>query len=661
MNRLQIGTAWAVIHSLWEGGLIAIVLRGFFAVSTSSRARYAAACAALLMMAAAFVLTFAYEVPTFQSGGHRTVLSPLLSPTPVTSNGKAGGSFEFENMLPWISVVWLSGVFAFSIKHAAGYFAAWRMRHRGVCSAPEVWQVRLDALRIRAGVRKSIQLLESSLATVPAVIGHFRPVILIPLGIISGMPADQIESILLHELAHIRRYDYAVNVIRSIAESFLFYHPCAWWISKKIRIEREHCCDDFVVAATGDARAYAAALTALEEKRARHADLAIAASGGNLVNRIHRLLDPPKTSATAFLPPVLAVLLVVMGAIVVAAWPAQTNHAESRLPAPIQPLLAGAAPPAAAVPRRVRQNPAETVHSTQQWLDQDVVYIITPEERAAFESLPTDEERAHFIEQFWQRRDPTPGTPENEFKDEHHKRIAYANEHFSFGSTQGWKSDRGRVLITWGKPDEIESHASGMRPGGQTSNSPFEIWLYRYIETLGNNIIIEFVDETGAGDFRRVASVPTPSQQPTATAIRNEAPAGGYIYEATVLEDRLAALERQNAELAVTFRPDYPLRRRITAQIDEIRSVLKSAPRLIGVPVLGAVRIPGVYRVRGQKKLLDLIAFAGGLDSNAGNTIEIIYDKGLRLKTVQVRELFGGNADDNPDIAEGDIIRVVPQ
>src|ERR1043166_6579533 len=144
----------------------------------------------------------------------------------------------------------------------------------------------------------------------------------------------------------------------------------------------------------------------------------------------------------------------------------------------------------------------------KQWLSEDVVYIIAPEERTAFLQLSTSEEREQFIEQFWLRRSSNPDLPENDFKEEHYRRIAYANEHYASG-IPGWKSDRGSIYITFGPPDEIESHPSGgtyERPpeegGGTTSTFPFEQWRYRYIEDIGNDIIIEFVDPTMSGEYR---------------------------------------------------------------------------------------------------------------------------------------------------------------
>jgi GWxTD domain-containing protein len=143
----------------------------------------------------------------------------------------------------------------------------------------------------------------------------------------------------------------------------------------------------------------------------------------------------------------------------------------------------------------------------KQWLSEDVVYIISPEERTAFLQLSTSEEREQFIEQFWLRRSSNPDLPENDFKEEHYRRIAYANEHYASG-IPGWKTDRGRTYIIWGPADEIDSHPTGGtydRPmdegGGSTTTYPWETWRYRYLEGIGENVIIEFVDPTGSGEY----------------------------------------------------------------------------------------------------------------------------------------------------------------
>lgn len=158
--------------------------------------------------------------------------------------------------------------------------------------------------------------------------------------------------------------------------------------------------------------------------------------------------------------------------------------------------------------RRVRQLEKELQGPFRKWLAEDVKYIISNEERKAFVELNTDEERESFIENFWIRRDPTPDSMENEFREEHYRRIAYANERYASG-IPGWKSDRGRIYIAYGPADEVESHPSGgsyQRPfnegGGSTSTYPFEIWRYRYLEGIGSDILLEFVDPTMSGEYR---------------------------------------------------------------------------------------------------------------------------------------------------------------
>jgi len=157
--------------------------------------------------------------------------------------------------------------------------------------------------------------------------------------------------------------------------------------------------------------------------------------------------------------------------------------------------------------RKMKRTLKELDNAYKQWLTEDVTYIITPEERNAFLQLDTNEEREQFIEQFWLRRSSNPDLPDNDFKEEHYRRIAYANEHFASG-IPGWKTDRGRMYIMWGPPDEIESHPTGGtydRPmeegGGSTSTYPWETWRWRYLEGIGENIILEFVDPSGSGEY----------------------------------------------------------------------------------------------------------------------------------------------------------------
>jgi GWxTD domain-containing protein len=183
----------------------------------------------------------------------------------------------------------------------------------------------------------------------------------------------------------------------------------------------------------------------------------------------------------------------------------------------VPPLLAQDArdPNAAPVPQKLDKEQKRKLKKTlkeldtpyKQWLNEDVIYIISPEERQAFLQLATNEEREQFIEQFWLRRSSNPDLPDNDFKEEHYRRIAYANEHFASG-IPGWKTDRGRMYIMWGPADEVESHPSGGtydRPmeegGGSTTTYPWESWRYRYMEGIGENVIWEFVDPSGSGEY----------------------------------------------------------------------------------------------------------------------------------------------------------------
>jgi len=192
------------------------------------------------------------------------------------------------------------------------------------------------------------------------------------------------------------------------------------------------------------------------------------------VKRIRRLLYP-KASNGVRTPLFAAALLIATAVVAFAAWPPEPSQQSS-----------------AAAQRHVSH--AET-SPYDRWLNQEVVYVIGDEERTAFQKLTTDEERDRFIEQFWERRNPNPGRAENEFKQEHYRRIAYANEHFAT-SRPGWKTDRGHMYIVYGPPDEIEDHAKG------DSTYAREIWMYRHVIGIGSNVSVTFVDRMGTGDYR---------------------------------------------------------------------------------------------------------------------------------------------------------------
>jgi GWxTD domain-containing protein len=456
---------WTLFHSLWEGAIAAVILTVVLAVSRSPRVRYAAACLSMLAILAAFVVTLSRSLPP-EFGTPATVIRSLAQTSPrAQSLPEISIELRMAAALPWLTPFWIAGVILFHLCTITSWTMARRLRRKGVCRAPDGWQERLDRLKERVRVAKPVLLMETVLAQTPVVIGWLRPVILVPIGMLAAMPAGQIEAILIHELAHIRRRDYLTNLLQTVVEGFLFYHPAVWWISSVIRAERENCCDDLVVAINGNAHEYATALTALEENRWAANQPALAATGGLLMKRIRRLLYPKESPRTFLMPVLSAGMLALATALVLTAW---------------------------------QSKPAETADDPfQRWVNAEVTYIITDAERNAFNQLNSNEERDKFIEQFWERRNPLPGAVENPFKMEHYRRMAFANDHFSSSSgLPGWKTDRGRIYITFGPPDEIDSH-----PVGSAAKLPYEDWRYRFIQGIGNDISIEFVDRDSNGEY----------------------------------------------------------------------------------------------------------------------------------------------------------------
>ena len=220
---------WTLAHSLWEGALVALVLWGALGLLGSSRARYAAGCVAMLAMLGGLGLTFQHVLAEQRIQGG--FVQPLaIGPAPSdlgdgTIVANAPARFRAVEYLPWLAPFWMAGVMFFQLRCVAGWMAARRLGRRGVCAASAFWQGRLHRLAAQVRVSKPVTLLESCLADVPVVVGYVRPVILMPVGLMTGLPVAQIESILLHELAHIRRHDYLVNLLQIVVEGLVFYHP----------------------------------------------------------------------------------------------------------------------------------------------------------------------------------------------------------------------------------------------------------------------------------------------------------------------------------------------------------------------------------------------------------------------------------------------------
>lgn len=319
-----------LLHFLWQGTLIAILLAiALWAIRARAAAlRYTVCCAAMLLMIAAPLLTLALALalpsaPPALPGsaafpGRLLPYQPLVETLVHSPLGPA---------LPWIVAVWIAGVALLSMRLIGGWRRARSMTRSGVSSVAVAIEERAATLARRLGVTRPVKLLQSSMAHVPCAIGWLKPVILIPAGLITGLTPTQLESLLAHEIAHIRRYDYLFNLFQIAIETILFYHPAVWWTSRQMRQEREHCCDDLAVATCGDALTYARALAELEGFRAAAPRLAVAATGGDLMQRVRRLVAP-ELRDSGF--PSSAIVVIGIAALMLAGiFATQSTHAQN--------------------------------------------------------------------------------------------------------------------------------------------------------------------------------------------------------------------------------------------------------------------------------------------------------------------------------------------
>jgi GWxTD domain-containing protein len=418
-----------------------------------------------------------------------------LPPPPVTPSN----SHERHLALTWRQVVvgiYALVAFALLAQLAFGYLFARKLVRN---SKP------LDLPRVR----------ESESISVPMTVGQIAPTILLPIGW-REWDSAKLQAVLAHEEAHIRRSDWAIGVMARINCCVFWFHPLAWWLKRELALLAEYACDDSALAQMGDRREYARALLEIAyAMKSAHGrllrDAVPMAKETNVEKRMEQILDETRKLSPAFgrrgwVTLLMCSLPVGYFASAVQLAPAQTRTIVSvpeppaqKQPARATPVQIAQARPAAPqqVPSQAAPAPAaapqpvETAH--QKWLSEDVRWVISDEERLAFKRLQTDDEREAFIEQFWLRRDPTPNTPENEMKEEHYRRLAWANDHFSVG-IPGWLTDRGMIYIRYGPPDAIDSH------GATPSAFPYETWRYRFIEGMSTPEF-EFVDPTMTGRY----------------------------------------------------------------------------------------------------------------------------------------------------------------
>jgi beta-lactamase regulating signal transducer with metallopeptidase domain len=295
---------WALIHFVWQGAAIAGAASALLRLTRRRGAstRYVIACVSLAAMLAAPVVTArlmwtAAPSPIDRASAiligqdtAQTVQPSLASKTvdprrdSLSPSGE-GGSLAIERFLPGVTVAWLAGVLLLLARMAGGWWRVRRLHHDALSTASSRWQSACRRLAYRLGLPAAAHVVESSLVDVPTVVGWLRPAILLPIAALASLTPDQVEAILAHELAHIRRHDYAVNVLQTLAETLLFYHPAVWWVSKRIRVEREHCCDDIAIGICGDPVGYAQALAELESWRTSTATMNRARRAGRSRSR----------------------------------------------------------------------------------------------------------------------------------------------------------------------------------------------------------------------------------------------------------------------------------------------------------------------------------------------------------------------------------------
>jgi GWxTD domain-containing protein len=388
-----------------------------------------------------------------------------------------------------ISALWLAGSLFFAARACRHWLDIAGMVRRASLSTEGP---AIAALRKAGGaliVQKHLPVVVSTTAMEPGLFGILRPALVLPSGLDTRLTAIQLETVMTHELWHLRRRDNLWAAMHAAVQTIFWFHPLVWWLTSRLVDERERACDEAVLESNLEAEAYAEAMiTICKHYMSAPLKFVSGVTGSTLERRIEAIMTykfATKLDIHRKLLLAAAAMLTIAGPVLIGVFDVQ-------------------AIPAVNVGRLLRSSvtpQTRTSNVFEKWLNEDVVYLISEEERKAFENLRFDEEREHFIENFWLRRDPTPGTPENEFKVEHYGRLAYVNTRFAWAQP-GWTTDRGRILILLGKPYEIESHPRGGDAAGGSPTYPYETWGYQYVEGLGNNVRFTFIDPAGTGEYR---------------------------------------------------------------------------------------------------------------------------------------------------------------
>ena len=311
---------WTLLHFLWQGTLIGVGYAAFRAIVPASHAetRYAAGLTALALIALCPPLTLGVIYPHVVVAAANAEATGIDAIAVTASAAASASAFTLDRMLPWLVLSWILGVAVMAWRALRQWQTLEHIARR--CARPSSDLERmLASLSKRFNLVRSIRVLVSEQIDTPTLIGWIKPVILIPTAVALGFPRQHLELILAHELGHLRRYDHLVNLAQAVIETLLFYHPAVHWISREVRNEREVCCDRLVLRLTrGEPREYAQTLASLEELRLTAPRLAVAATGGVLLDRVRRIIDMPAPRLAAAPRPTLALTLLIAAAVLIA-------------------------------------------------------------------------------------------------------------------------------------------------------------------------------------------------------------------------------------------------------------------------------------------------------------------------------------------------------
>jgi bla regulator protein blaR1 len=281
-QELVSSIGWTLLHSLWQGGIISVILyiTLYFVRNKSANLKALISTAALLLLVISAIVTYNIESNSTAASSSLTGLSEtsglntgitgfnsdkiVSAQSDILSAAYSKFQFYFKDNIDLIVTIWLAGLFLFAIRLLGGLFYLARIKRKISIVKDSLWNNRIEILCRKINLKVRVSLAETTHTNVPVVIGYFKPVILFPFGLLTGLPQEHIEAILAHEIAHLKRYDLIINLFQSITETIFFYNPLVWWISNKIRIEREYCCDDIAINLCGDELVYAKALVNLE-------------------------------------------------------------------------------------------------------------------------------------------------------------------------------------------------------------------------------------------------------------------------------------------------------------------------------------------------------------------------------------------------------------